>query len=77
MKYAILNQTTREDGQTIYEVILEADDGYQETQTYVGQTEQVLTDAVEHFNTERAKLVASQQAQLEGQISAPQFVNVD
>lgn len=71
-RYAILSETTRFDGNKIYNVILEADDGYQETQTYVGESEDVLVNALEHFNAEWTALKTKSQEVVE-----PVFVEIE
>lgn len=80
-KYAILKETPREDKKTLYDVILMADDGYQETQQYVGD-EKTLEAATTHFNAERVKMVDAADAKaVEDAIpveekAEPQFVEV-
>lgn len=62
-KYAILKETPFKD-QTLYEVVLQADDGYSETQQYVGD-EKTLIAAAQHFNAERMKMVSAVDVQAE------------
>ena len=58
--YAILNSTEQADGSILYEVILKAEDGYQETQKYVGDSSQsVLVAAAQHMNDEHMAQVAA------------------
>lgn len=57
MAYEILSQKPL-NGSTLYTIVLKADDGYQETQQYVGDVK-TLEAADKHFNSERLAYVAS------------------
>lgn len=70
-KYAILSETDAGKLGKKYEVILEADDGYQETQVYIGN-EQTLVSAAKHMNEEHVKQM--EDAELEA--PSPVFVVV-
>lgn len=48
--YSILSQTSLPSGQTLYQVQLMADNGYSETQQYIGDLT-TLSAAQDHFNT--------------------------
>lgn len=79
MKYSILKETAREDGRTLYDVILEADDGYQETQQYIGDLT-TLEEATRNLNethlAQVAELEAAQLPKEEVVVEEPKFVEV-
>ena len=74
--YAILSQEPCGE-QTKYTVILRADDGYQETQQYVGD-EKTLVEAATSFNEAwMAQKKESQEiADIDTQVEEPKFVEV-
>lgn len=56
MAYEIISQCPR-GSETLYSIVLKADDGYEETQQYVGDLD-TLDAASKHFNSERLAWVA-------------------
>lgn len=57
MKYAIVSQQPQ-GNQTLFQVVLQSDDGYEEIQTYLGDVS-TLVNATKNFNQQRVSKVVA------------------